>query len=229
MTSDPISVLLVDDQALIRQAVADLVDQEPDIDVVGQAGNGREAVETARRLRPDVVLMDIRMPIMNGVEATAAIRALPELDDTRVVVLTTFENDDNALTALRAGASGFVGKGTSPEALADAIRTVHAGDALLSPQATRALIDRWLSPAKPPAVPRPPVLDELTERESDILLRIARGRTNADIAADLYLSPHTVKTHAHRIMAKIGAHDRAQMVVFAYEHGVVAPGSRDAH
>lgn len=222
-----ISVMLADDQTLIRQAVADLISQESDIDVTGHAENGRDAVDRARELRPDVVLMDIRMPIMDGIEATAAICADPALGDTRVIVLTTFENDENVLNALRAGASGFIGKGTDPESLVAAIRTVHEGEALLSPRATKALIDRWLAPAvaTKTAPPRSAQLDELTERELDILTRIARGRTNAEIAADLFLSPHTVKTHSHRIMTKIEAHDRAQIVVFAYENGILTAGS----
>ncbi|ROQ41584.1 LuxR family two component transcriptional regulator [Frondihabitans sp. PhB188] len=221
----PITVMLADDQTLIRQAVADLVSQEDDIEVVAQAADGAEAIRTARELRPDVILMDIRMPGTDGIAATSAICGDPALAGTRVIVLTTFENDQNVLDALRAGASGFVGKGTDPEALVAAIRTVHDGDALLSPKATKALIDRWLVPAEPPVRPRPRELDDLTEREADVLERIARGRTNAEIAADLYLSPHTVKTHAHRIMAKIGAHDRAQIVVFAYENGLLVPGA----
>jgi DNA-binding NarL/FixJ family response regulator len=222
-----ISVMLADDQTLIRQAVADLISQESDIDVTGHAENGRDAVDRAQELRPDVVLMDIRMPIMDGIEATAAICADPALSDTRVIVLTTFENDENVLNALRAGASGFIGKGTDPESLVAAIRTVHEGEALLSPRATKALIDRWLAPAvaTTKAPPRSAQLDELTERELDILTRIARGRTNAEIAADLFLSPHTVKTHSHRIMTKIEAHDRAQIVVFAYENGILTAGS----
>lgn len=222
-----ISVMLADDQTLIRQAVADLISQEGDIDVVGHAENGRIALETARAIHPDIVLMDIRMPVLDGIEATAAICADPALSATKVIVLTTFENDENVLNALRAGASGFVGKGTDPDSLVAAIRTVHEGEALLSPRATKALIDRWLTPAESPAPVRSAQLDDLTEREIDILTRIARGRTNTEIAADLFLSPHTVKTHAHRIMAKIDAHDRAQIVVFAYENGILIPGSSD--
>lgn len=221
------TVLVVDDQALIRQAVVALVQAEPDLRVVGEAADGLDAVELARTLRPDVVLMDIRMPRLDGIEATRRICADPGLAAVRVLILTTFEDDENVAMALRAGASGFVGKGTDPDALVDAIRTVHSGEALLSPTATRLLIERYLraEPSVPPLRRSPrPELVQLTEREREVLVLVARGRSNAQIAQALVISPHTAKTHVNRIMAKLHAHDRAQLVVVAYEHGLVRPG-----
>lgn len=232
----PISVLLADDQALIRSAVADMVSHEPGFAVVGQAADGGEAHRLALAHQPDVVLMDIRMPGVDGIEATAAICAEPSLSQTRVVVLTTFEEDAYVLQALEAGASGFLGKGADPEELMDAIRTVHAGEALLSPRATRSLIDRYLGslPARGPSPgahddgrPSAPApegradLDSLTDREREVLLLVANGLTNGDIARELFISPHTAKTHVSRVMSKLRAHDRAQVVVFAYQAGVV--------
>jgi DNA-binding NarL/FixJ family response regulator len=220
------TVLVVDDQALIRQAVVALVRAEPDLRVVGEAADGLDALELARTLRPDVVLMDIRMPRLDGIEATRRICADPGLAAVRVLILTTFEDDENVAMALRAGASGFVGKGTDPDALVDAIRTVHSGDALLSPTATRLLIERYLraEPSGPVRRSPGPELDQLTEREREVLVLVARGRSNAQIAEALVISPHTAKTHVNRIMAKLHAHDRAQLVVVAYEHGLVRPG-----
>lgn len=219
-----ISVLVVDDQALIRQAVTDILDEEDDIQVVGDAVNGRAAVSAAARLRPDIVVMDIRMPELDGIGATAQICATPELSDTRVLVLTTFEEDEYLVAALRAGASGFVGKGAEPEEIVRAVRAVHAGDALLSPVATRALIDRFVT--APPADVRPlPELAQLTDREREVLLLVARGRSNQEIAEDLVISPHTAKTHVNRTMAKVYAHDRAQLVIIAYESGLLVPGT----
>ena len=177
-----ISVVLADDQALIRTAVAELVSHEEGFRVAGQAGNGREAVELVRQTRPDIVLMDIRMPVMDGIQATAAICADPDLAGTRIVVLTTFEEDEYVLQALRAGASGFVGKGTEAPDLMNAIRTVHNGDALLSPRATRALIDRYTAPAEQAPLTVPAALTLLTDREREILLLVGRGQANAAIA-----------------------------------------------
>lgn len=217
------SVLIVDDQALIRSAVRDLLTHEPGISVVGEAVDGAAAVESARSLRPDIVLMDIRMPVLDGIAATVAICADPDLAETRVLILTTFEEDEYLVAALRAGASGFIGKGSEPEEIARAVRAVHAGDALLSPTATRALITRFVSPARQDLA-RIPELEHLTEREREVLLLVGRGRSNQEIAEDLFISPHTAKTHVNRVMAKVQAHDRAQLVILAYESGMLAPG-----
>ena len=220
-----ISVVLADDQSLIRTAVAELVSHEPGFSVAGQAGNGREAVDLVRALRPDIVLMDIRMPVMDGIQATAAICADPLLAGTRIIVLTTFEEDEYVLQALRAGASGFVGKGTEAPDLMNAIRTVHGGDALLSPRATKALIDRYTAPVEPAPLSVPAALALLTEREREILLLVGRGHANGAIAEELVISPHTAKTHVNRMMTKLGAHDRAQLVIVAYESGLLVPGA----
>lgn len=217
-----ISVLVVDDQPLIRRAVTDILAAQSDLDVVGEASNGLEATAAATRLHPDVIVMDIRMPELDGIAATAQICADPDLAETRVLILTTFEEDEYIVAALRAGASGFVGKAAEPDDLARAVRAVHAGDALLSPAATRALIDRFTAtPARPGSPTGPaPDLAQLTDREQEVLTLVAQGRSNADIAADLVISPHTAKTHVHRIMTKLHAHDRAQLVVIAYEGGI---------
>ncbi|MBF4549880.1 MULTISPECIES: response regulator transcription factor [unclassified Pseudoclavibacter] len=218
-------VLVVDDQALIRQAVSDILGQEPGIDVVGEARNGREAVALVATLRPDVVLMDIRMPELDGIEATAAICGDPRNTDVRVLILTTFEEDEYLLAALRAGASGFIGKGAEPDDIVRAVRAVHAGDALLSPAATRSLITRYVLRSQPTGTSVvPQQLEQLTDREREVLLLVARGHANAEIAELLFISPHTAKTHVNRIMAKVHAHDRAQLVIIAYESGLLSPG-----
>jgi DNA-binding NarL/FixJ family response regulator len=221
------SVLIVDDQALIRTALRELLGHEPGITVAGEAVHGREAVALASSLRPDVVLMDIRMPEMDGIAATAAICADPALADVRVLILTTFEEDEHLVAALRAGASGFIGKGAEPEEIVRAVRSVHAGDALLSPAATRSLITRYVlrgtdaaHTANPPAG-----LEQLTEREREVFLLVARGRSNQEIATELFISPATSKTHVNRVMSKLHAHDRAQLVIIAYESGLQQPGS----
>ena len=219
------TVLIADDQALIRAAVADLVSHADGLSVVGQAANGREAWELCLELMPDIVLMDIRMPVMDGIQSTSAICTDPRLTATRVIILTTFEDDANVLDALRAGASGFIGKGTEATDLMSAMRTVHAGEALLSPKATRALINRYLAPVEPPARPIPPALAALTEREREILASVGRGLSNGEIAQELFISPHTAKTHVNRVMSKLGAHDRAQLVIAAYEAGLLVPGT----
>lgn len=213
------TVLVVDDQPLIRQAVSDILLGHDDIEVLGQAVNGREAVTFAERLRPDVIVMDIRMPELDGIAATAQICASPDLVDSRILILTTFEEDEYLVAALRAGASGFIGKGAEPDEIVRAIRAVHAGDALLSPLATCAFINRFITaPAAPPEpVQLSPVLAGLTEREQQVLLLVAQGRSNQDIADELVISPHTAKTHVNRIMTKVHAHDRAQLVILAYE------------
>lgn len=219
-----IRVAIADDQALIRTGVSQLLGSEPDIEIVGEADDGAKAVALATQSRPDVVLMDIRMPNVDGIEATASIRLDPALTSTRVLILTTFEEDEYVVAALRAGASGFIGKGADPDEIARAVRAVHAGDALLSPAATRSLIGRYLdadlvqprhSSNADPGI--------LTPRELEILILVARGLSNDDIAAHLYISAHTAKTHVKRIMAKIGAHDRAQCVIYAYERRLLSP------
>ncbi len=218
------SVAVVDDQSLIRQAVVDILADQDEITVVGQGATGREAVALASELHPDVIVMDIRMPELDGISATAEICARAELAQTKVLILTTFEEDENLVAALRAGASGFVGKGAEPDDIVRAVRAVHAGDALLSPSATRALIDRFVSV---PARERPeasPTLASLTDREQEVLLMVARGLSNQEIADALFISPHTAKTHVNRIMTKVNAHGRAQLVILAYESGLLTPG-----
>jgi DNA-binding NarL/FixJ family response regulator len=216
-----IRVLLADDQALIRAGYRMILDAEPDLEVVGEAVNGRDAVFLARTTRADVVLMDIRMPEVDGIEATRRIAADDDLAGVRILVLTTFENDENVLHAVRAGASGFLGKNVGPDELIHAIRIVAAGDALLSPKATRSLVQHVLN--QPATVPQP-ALDHLTDREREVLILVAFGLSNDDIAERLTLSPLTAKTHVNRAMTKLGARDRAQLVVIAYRCGLVRPG-----
>ncbi|WP_328475179.1 response regulator transcription factor [Actinoplanes sp. NBC_00393] len=218
-----IRVLLADDQALIRAGFRMIIDSEPGFEVVAEATDGREALGLARTARADVVLMDIRMPHMDGLEATRRIGADDDLAGVRVLVLTTFENDDNVFLALQAGASGFLGKGVAPEDLLHAIRVVAGGEALLSPRATQALVGRFLDHLRP-VTPPPPALDELTEREREVLVLVAHGLSNGDIAGRLHLSPLTAKTHVNRAMTKLGVRDRAQLVVIAYQCGLVRPG-----
>lgn len=212
-------VVVADDQGLIRAGLCNLIGSEDDLAVVGQAATGHEAVALARRHRPDVVLMDIRMPELDGIEATQLIAAEPELDTVRVLVLTTFELDQNVLRALRAGASGFLGKGASPDELLAGIRTIAAGESLLSPRATRALISHYLA-APDPEQPTPPSMALLTDRERELVGLVAQGLSNDDIARKLFLSPLTVKTHVNRAMMKLHARDRAQLVVLAFQSGL---------
>jgi DNA-binding NarL/FixJ family response regulator len=219
-----IRVLLADDQALIRAGFSMIIDSEPDLEVVGEATNGREAVELARSGRADVVLMDIRMPEVDGIEATRQIVADDDLAGVRILVLTTFENDDNVVLALRAGASGFLGKGVEPADLLHAIRVVAAGESLLSPRATRGLVTRFLSQEEPAPLPPPVSLEGLTDREREVLSLVAYGLSNDDIAEKLFLSPLTAKTHVNRAMSKLGVRDRAQLVVIAYQSGLVKAG-----
>ncbi|MXM62039.1 response regulator [Streptomyces sp. HUCO-GS316] len=219
-----IRVLLADDQTLVREAFAMLVESARDMAVVGQAATGREAVRLARSERADLVVMDIRMPDLDGIEATRLIAADEDLAGVRVLVLTTYDTDENIVEALRAGASGFLVKDTRPAELLDAIRTVAAGEALLSPGPTARLIARFLrGPSAQPAVPGGP--GGLSEREREVLTLVARGLNNTEIAEALGLSPLTAKTHVSRIMGKLGARDRAQLVVVAYESGMVTPGT----
>lgn len=218
-----IGVLIADDEALIRAGFTVLVEAAPDLTVVGEARDGAEAVRLAARLRPDVVLMDVRMPTMDGLDATARIAAANPAGDTRVLVVTTFDQDEVVFQALRAGASGFVLKDTPPESLLDAIRVVAAGEALLAPAVTRRLVEAFVRTSRPPAAAHPG-LDTLTDREREVLVAVAAGRSNDELARQLYVSPATVKTHVSRLLAKLGARDRAQLVVVAYESGLVVPG-----
>ncbi len=222
-----VRVLLADDQVLIRSGFAALISSSDDLVVVGEAGEGAQALEQARALRPDVVLMDIRMPGMDGLTAAREITRAPDLADVRVIVLTTFEADEYVVDALRAGASGFLGKSVEPEELLDAIRIVARGDALLSPAATRSLIARFLAEPATEQSRRPAgtpdALSLLTDREREMVVFAAHGLSNEDIAGRLFLSPLTVKTHLNRAMAKLSVRDRAQLVVLAYQSGLVRP------
>ncbi|MFI6081588.1 response regulator [Streptomyces sp. NPDC051217] len=223
-----IRVLLADDQTLLRSAFRVLVDSEPDMQVVGEAADGAEAVALARSEKADVVLMDIRMPGTDGLAATRMISADPELDGVRVVMLTTFEVDEYVVQSLRAGAAGFLGKGAEPEELLNAIRIAAAGEALLSPVATKGLIATFLAQGGsagegPDAAAYSKRLAALTVREREVLVLVAGGHSNDEIAERLVVSPLTVKTHVNRAMAKLGARDRAQLVVIAYESGLVRP------
>jgi len=221
-----IRVLLADDQALIRAGFRVLLEAADDIEVVGEAVNGEQAIELARAGRPDVILMDIRMPGTDGLAATHVIATDATLDGTKIVILTTFETDEYVYQALRAGASGFLVKDTEPEELIRAVRVVHRGEALLSPSVTRRLIASLASraPAGQAAVRPSPDLARLTEREREVLCLVARGLSNDEIAGKLFQSPLTTKTHVSRIITKLGVRDRAQLVVIAYESGLVVPG-----
>jgi DNA-binding NarL/FixJ family response regulator len=218
-------VLVADDHALVRHGFRSILASEEDIDVIAEASSGRDAVAIATREQPDVVLMDIRMPGLDGIEATRLITADSRLSGTSVIVLTTFDLDEYIFGALRAGASGFLLKGVEPTELVNAVRTVAAGEALLEPSATRRLIEAYTSGASderrsPPALP-----EELTAREIELLTLIAGGSTNAEIAERLVISPLTVKSHVSRILTKMSARDRTQLVVMAYESGLVVPGA----
>ena len=217
-----IRVVLADDQALVRHGFGMILRPEPDIEVVGEAGDGAEAVALAQRLQPDVVLMDVRMPDVDGIEATR--RIVRDAGSPRVLVLTTFDSDEIVAGALRAGASGFLLKDSPGDQLVSAIRVVAAGSALFADGVTRRLIERFVE--REDAVP-PPGVEELTPRELEILRLVARGLANADIARRLHLSEHTVKTHVAHVLAKLGLRDRAQAVVIAYEAGIVRPGDAD--
>ncbi len=222
--STRIRVLIADDQSLVRSGLRMLVDSADDLEVVGEAGDGLKAVAQAHELDPDVVLMDIRMPGMDGIEATRAIVEDPATAGVRVLVLTTFDLDEYVFRALRAGASGFLLKDTFPDDLLDGIRVVARGDALLAPSVTRRLVAEF---ARRPAAAETDraALEQLTEREREVLTLVGRGLSNAEIGATLYISPTTAKTHVSHIMLKLGARDRAQLVVTAYESGLVTPGS----
>ncbi len=219
-----ISVLVVDDQPLVRQAVRDIL-TDGGLRVIGEAASGRAAVASAAELVPDVVLMDIRMPDLDGIAATELICAARPAGRPRVLILTTFEEDEYVVAALRAGASGFIGKGAEPEDIVRAVRTIDAGEALLSSTATRTLIERSVrGAAAPVSGAHREVLSRLTSREHEVLLLVAGGNTNQEIASSLTISPHTAKTHVNRIMSKADARDRAQLVILAYESGIVVVG-----
>jgi DNA-binding NarL/FixJ family response regulator len=216
----PVRVLLADDQDIVRGGLRLMVGSAPDLTVVGEAATGTQAVRLARQARADVVLMDIRMPELDGLAATRRITADQDLAGVKVLILTTFEVDEYVFEALRAGASGFLGKGARPEALIDAIRTVARGEALLSPAATRGLIARYLAMDDHGPGPTSGVLDVLTDREREIVALVATGMSNVEIADQLTLSPLTVKTHVNHAMTKLDARDRAQLVVIAYQAGL---------
>lgn len=218
--TEPIRVVLVDDQALVRAGFTMLVDSQPDMAVVGEAGDGGEAVALLGKTDADVVLMDVRMPRVDGVEATRSITQRGETP--RVIVLTTFDLDEYAFAAIKAGASAFLLKDAPPADLLSAIRSVHSGDAVVAPSTTRRLLEHFA--AAQPSAP-PPALDGLTDREVEVLRLIARGRSNTEIASELVVAEATVKTHVGRILAKTGTRDRVQLVVLAYESGLVSPGT----
>jgi DNA-binding NarL/FixJ family response regulator len=220
-----ITVLVADDQALVRGGLVAILDAQDDIRVVGEAGDGGSAVDEALRLRPDVVLMDVRMPNVDGIEATR--RLAVHAGAPRVLVLTTFDLDEYVYESLRAGAAGFMLKDAPPARLADAVRTIAAGESLLAPAVTRRLVERFVR-RPPPETARRERFAELTEREIDVVGLVARGLANAEIAAELFVSEATVKTHLTRILSKLGLRDRVQVVVLAYESGLVEPGDPSA-
>ena len=217
-----VRVAVVDDQALVRGGFSMILEAEPDLEVVGEAGDGAAALELCERTGPDVVLMDVRMPVLDGVEAT---RRLTRATAARVLILTTFDLDEYVFEALQAGASGFLLKDVPPPELVHAVRSVASGDTLLAPAITRRLVEEFLQ--RPSPARTDPVLQRLTEREREVLVLVARGLSNAEIAGRLFVSETTAKTHVSRILAKLGLRDRVQAVVLAYESGLIAPGSGD--
>jgi DNA-binding NarL/FixJ family response regulator len=217
-----VRVLIADDQHLVRTGLKVILDSEPDIEVIAEASNGRQAVNIARELRPDVAVMDIRMPDLDGIEATRQITAESHEPRTRILMLTTFDLDEYVFEALRAGASGFLLKDVPAPQLADSVRMIAVGDALLAPTVTRRLIEQFVAAA--PAAPSPPGLDELTPRELEVFRLVAKGMSNAEIAAELFIGEATVKTHLTRVLMKLDLRDRVQAVVLAYETGIVSPG-----
>ena len=223
--TDAIRVILVDDQALVRTGFRMILEDEPGIEVVGEAADGKAGVEAAVRLRPDVVVMDIRMPVLDGIEATRQIVRDGAAPDARVLILTTFDADENVVDALRAGASGFLLKDVTPADFVVAIKTIAAGDALLAPTVTRRLLDRYADRLPPVNEERNAALRDLTEREVEVLRLVGRGLSNREIAESLFLAEPTVKTHISHVFDKLDLRDRAQAVVLAYEAGLVRPGS----
>ncbi len=222
--ADSITVLLVDDQPLLRHSLRIIIDTEPDLRVVAEASTGQEAITAARQVRPDVILMDIRMPGTDGIRATAAITADPTLTSTRILALSMFELDEYVYGALRAGASGFLLKDGTPAELTEAVRRVHGGESLFAPAILQRLIGAYIDTA---SRVRTGKLDQLTARESEVLTLVARGLSNADIADALVLSQHTIKTHIGNLLAKLNARDRAHLVIAAYESGLVSPGGSE--
>ena len=219
-------VLLADDQSLLRRGLRMMIDAEADLEVVGEAGDGADAVRQARDFEPDVVMMDIRMPGMDGVEATRRICDAPGASRTRIIMLTTFDLDEYVVAALRCGASGFLLKDAAPDEILAAIRIVARGDALLAPSITRRLLDNFARRPEIVALAAPPGLELLTEREREVFAVLARGLSNSEIAQALFLSETTVKTHVGRVLMKLGVRDRAQLIVLAYESGLVHPGGQ---
>lgn len=218
MTADEIQVLVVDDEPLLRRSLGIAIDHEPGLRVVGEAGDGARGLSKTRELRPDVVLMDIRMPVLDGIAATEGIVSSPETSTSRVIVLTMFEMDEYVYGALAAGASAFLLKDATPAQLVDAIRRVHAGESLVAPQVMRRLVDHYVQHPRAQAPRRPP---GLTAREEEVLVLIARGLSNAEIAEELTITMHTVKAHIGALLSKLHARDRAQLVIVAYSHGLV--------
>ncbi len=219
----PVRVFLVDDQQLVRAGFRMVIDSQPDLEVVGEAGDGDAALHTLAVTAADVVLMDVRMPVLDGVEATRRLRSRE--DAPKVIVLTTFDLDEYAFAAIKAGASGFLLKDVPPPTLLDAVRTVHSGDAVVAPSTTRRLLERFAGHLPEDATPPDAVWAELTQREHEIVREVVRGRSNAEIAATLFVTEATVKTHIGRVLAKVGLRDRVQLVVLAYETGLVRPGA----
>ena len=226
--SDAIRVILVDDQELVRTGFRMILEDQPDIDVVGEASDGRQGVDVAARLRPDIVVMDIRMPVLDGIEATRRIVRDGAAPNARVLILTTFDADENVVEALRAGASGFLLKDVTPADFVIAIKTIAAGDALLAPAVTRRLLDRYADRLPPVNDERSLALRDLTERETEVLKLVGRGLSNREIADKLFLAEPTVKTHISHLFDKLELRDRAQAVVLAYEAGLIRPGSIDS-
>ena len=218
-----IKVVIADDQALVRGGFVVMVGAAPDMEVLGEAGDGGQAVELVRRHHPDVVLMDVRMPVLDGIEATRAITTDPATSGAHILILTTFDLDDYVYRALRAGASGFLLKDTAPEELLAAIRTLAAGDALLAPSVTRRLIREFAARPEPEERPSPKLLETLSAREREVLAEVAGGWSNTEIGERLHISAATAKTHVSRLLMKLDAHDRAQLVMIAYETRLVAP------